>query len=512
MTSSFTNMDRAAFKKAVQVCDGGPVPFILSLPNDVHTPVGLYANLSRGCEYAFLLESVEHGSSQGRYSFMGCEPRRVISYRDGKLRSVRPGQPDEAETIAAPDPLAALAKLLEPQRASWPADQDLPPLLGGLVGYLAYDCVHYFEPVGPWLPDELDQPEMLWLQTDIIVGFDHARAAIFLSKCLLPDELSGDLDQLYDQVLEQLNGFLERYFHPPQLESPRSTDILASAPPPPPPEPPGYQAAYEDIVERSKQHIRAGDVFQVVPSQRYALDCPASALDIYRRLRNRNPSPYMFALKLDDFEVAGSSPETQLRCIDGRLTMRPLAGTRPRSGDRQTDEARARELLADEKECAEHRMLVDLVRNDLGRVAQRGSVSVDRLLEVEHYSHVMHITSEVSATLADDQTVFDAMRATFPAGTLSGAPKVRAMQLINGFEDRRRNLYGGLVGYIDYAGNCDSCIGIRMVMRKQGKAYVQAGAGLVADSQPTTEFRETQAKAKAVMDAIALASASTPPA
>lgn len=507
--AAFTNMDRAAFKKAAAACGGGPVPFIVALPNDVHTPVGLYANFSRAATHAFLLESVEQGGGQGRYSFLGCEPRRVYSYAGGVLRAAGPAG-EEPEVREGRDPLAALAEVLEPCRAAWPAGLDLPPLLGGLVGYMAYDCVHYFEPVGPWLPDELDQPEMTWLQTDIVVGFDHVHATIFLSKCLLPADLAAGEDTAYGAAMAQIEEFIDRHFRPPALAGTRVADLVGAAPPPLP-EPPGYQAAYEDVVERAKRHIRAGDVFQVVPSQRYAVPCPADGVAIYRQLRSRTPSPYMFALKLGGFEAAGSSPETQLRCAGGRLTMRPLAGTRPRSGQRDEDAARARELLADAKECAEHRMLVDLVRNDLGRVAAPGSVELTRLLEVEDHSHVMHITSEVAARLAPGRSVFDALRATFPAGTLSGAPKVRAMQLINGFEDRRRNLYGGLVGYIDYAGDCDSCIGIRMAMKKDGKAYAQAGGGLVADSDPTAEFRETQAKARAALEAIGLAAAGARP-
>ena len=489
------------FKELVVNSNGGPVPFVYRLPNDIFTPVSIFSNIYKDNEYAFLLESVEKGQNQGRYSFMGCAPRKVYSCKNGEFCQ-EDLTTNEITKSKCTDPLEAIKPEVEKYQAKWSPDIELPPFIGGLIGYLGYDCVHYFEPVGDWLDDQIDLPEMFWMLTDIVVGFDHVYSEIFLSKCILPHEYQEqNLEQVYKNTLEEIERFIAKYFLFPKMadvkinheQSNSTTSSLQRK---------DYQDKYEEIVKRAKDYVTAGDIFQVVPSQRYEFDYQNNAFNIYRRLRNKNPSPYMFALKLKDFEAVGSSPETQLRCENNELMMRPLAGTRKKSGNRKLDEELANELLNDEKECAEHRMLVDLVRNDLGKVAKVNSVEITRLLEVEHYSHVMHLTSEVIAQLAEDKTIFDAIRATFPAGTLSGAPKVRAMQIINEFEDVRRNLYGGLVGYFDFAANFDSCIAIRMMVAKGDKVYVQAGAGLVADSDPSTEYFETVAKASVVYEAI----------
>lgn len=497
------NPSKAEFRQLIAACAGGPVPFVVRLPNDQLTPVVVYANLRAANKHAFFLESVETGSRVGRYSFMGANPRWTYVCRDSSF-IVSDADGNEIEKIECTDPLQALRQRLVPYAAQWPAELELPPLVGGVVGYLGYDCVNYFEPVGPWLPNELDLPEMQWLHTDIVTCFDHLHSNILLCKCLMPDETAGaDLDALYDNLVVTMDEYASTYLRSTDFNNSGVQAVLA-----PPTAKPDFdsnhtEASFCALLEKGKEHIRAGDVFQVVPSQRLKVKLKASPLDIYRALRKINPSAYMFALKLDGHEVVGSSPETQLRCRGDELMMRPLAGSRPRTGDADADRQAAQELLADEKELAEHRMLVDLVRNDLGRVAHPGSVQITRLLEVEQYSHVMHLTSEVTATLADEYDLYDALRSTFPAGTLSGAPKVRAMQLINEMEEICRNLYGGLVGYIDYAGNTDSCIAIRMLMTNGETAYVQAGCGLVADSVPATEYQETITKASAVLYAIA---------
>ena len=503
-----TNPSEKDFAELLSACAGGPVPFVVRLPNDQHTPVSVFSNLRRKNSQAFFLESVETGLRQGRYSFMGAAPKLVFSFSEGKF-NVLDGKGKKLESVSCEDPLRELERHMDAYKSSWPEELVLPPLVGGMVGYLGYDSVHYFEPIGDMLPDEIGMPEMSWMLVDQVACFDHLHSEILISKCLLPEEMEGKSPAaLYSMSMGKVREFAQSYLCPADLSEPSFESVFQKADS----MPEGLSSncdekCYCDIVERAKKHIREGDIFQVVPSRRYSMPLGSSPLSVYRTLRKLNPSSYMFALKLGDHEAIGSSPETQLRCERGRLMMRPLAGTRRRTNDRVEDERLAKELLADEKECAEHRMLVDLVRNDLGRVAKSGSVTITRLLEVEFYSHVMHITSEVEAELADDKSVFDAMRATFPAGTLSGAPKVRAMQLINGFEKVRRNLYGGLVGYIDFAGNSDSCIAIRMMMASGGKAYVQAGGGLVADSKPGDEYQETVNKAAAVLSAIAEANA-----
>lgn len=388
-------------------------------------------------------------------------------------------------------------------QAKWPADLQLPPLVGGLVGYLGYDCVRYFEPIGEMLPDQLDMPEMLWMLTDTVVCFDHLHSKIMLMRCVLPEQFDGvTVSQLYERLVDEAKQFTAKYLQAPQIPQPNIDKLFNKTDKAMHLRSNFSLDEYKQIVSKCKDHIIAGDIFQIVPSQRFVTQLKCSALDVYRSLRKLNPSSYMFAMKFGNHELVGSSPETQLRCQHGQLMMRPIAGTRKRTGDAKQDKLFAEELLADEKELAEHRMLVDLVRNDLGSVAKVGTVKLKQLLRVEQYSHVMHIASEVTAQLAADKDVYDALQATFPAGTLTGAPKVRAMQLINEFETFQRNVYGGLVGYIDFSGNSDSCIAIRMMMLTNGQAHVQAGGGVVADSESHAEYKETINKAAAVVQAI----------
>ena len=455
------------------------IPITLELIADRETPVSAFLKL-RGQGPAFLLESAEQGLRFGRYSFIGFAPREVIRWSLGD-----PGEPYE---IAA----AAVA------RASQAQAEGLPPFAGGAVGYFGYDLVRTVEPLGPPNEDQLGLPDMALMLTDVLVSFDHLKHTL----TILANVDSGDEDiaASYARATAAIEDVRRR------LE----------APVPLPPEPlpvrplPEFRsnmtrARFEEIVARIIDYIYAGDAFQVVPSQRWSAPVPLDAFSIYRGLRVVNPSPYMYFLDFGDFQLAGASPEPLITVSGRRVTTRPIAGTRPRGGDGAQDAALEAELLADPKEIAEHMMLVDLGRNDLGRVCEYGSVRVDALKEIERYSHVMHIVSTVSGTLRESVGAMDALRVTLPAGTLSGAPKVRAMQIIDELEPVKRGGYGGAVGYLAYSGDLDTAIHIRTVVVKDGVAHVQAGGGTVADAEPANEFRESEAKARAVLRAIELA-------
>jgi len=462
------------------------VPLRHTFIDDCETPVSAYLKL-RGNGPSFLLESAEQGQRFGRWSFLGFRPRSVIRLEGGALTV--DGEPREAE-----DPYAAVASELS--RYSPAPIEGLPPFVGGAVGLFGYDLVRYAEPsVGPGNPDALGTPDMALMVTDVLVAFDHLRhevsvlANVFVEDDL--DEAYADAQAAIAEVRERLAGPVPRVEagaqDPPRYESNIGSD--------------GYAAA----VQRCKEYIRAGDVYQVVPSQRWSADCPVSAFSIYRGLRAVNPSPYMYFLDFGDFEIAGASPESLVKVMGRRAEQRPIAGTRPRADTAAGDIERAEELLADEKERAEHVMLVDLARNDLGRVCEYGSVRVDELMAVETYSHVLHIVSSVSGTLREDVTAMDALAASLPAGTLSGAPKIRAMQIIDELEPTKRGPYGGSVGYLSYSGDLDACIYIRSAVVKDGRVHLQAGGGIVADSDPRYEVRETEHKAGAVFQAIELA-------
>jgi anthranilate synthase component 1 len=406
-----------------------------------------------------------------------------------------------------PDPYAAVAEELGRYRIA--PLEGLPPFAGGAVGMFGYDLVRSAEPsVGEPNPDETGIPDLALMVTDVLVAFDHLRHEVtVLANVLAGGDRSGagqarplahdDLEHAYGQAAAAIAEVKERLAGPvPQIgrgrrEPPEFTSNMGSD-------------GFAEAVELAKEYIRAGDVYQVVPSQRWTADCPVDAFSIYRGLRAINPSPYMYFLDFEDFEVAGASPESLVKVAGRRVELKPIAGTRPRRG---SDRELTDELLADEKERAEHVMLVDLGRNDLGRVCEYGSVKVDELMGVELYSHVIHIVSSVSGTMREDVTPMDAMRAALPAGTLSGAPKIRAMQIIDELEPVKRGPYGGAVGYLSYTGDLDTCINIRSTFVRDGTAYLQAGCGVVADSNATAETRESEAKAGAVMEAIRLACA-----
>jgi anthranilate synthase component I len=457
------------------------IPVSETFIDDLQTPVSAFLKLRDvdPTRPSFLLESADHGRV-GRYSFIGYRPRSVLRWSLGD-----PG-----------DPYAlAAAELSRFRAAELPG---LPPFAGGAVGVFAYDLVRSVEPLGEPNPDPVGVPDLALMLTDALVVFDHLKHTVTVIANVYTDQ---DLDASYRRALETIAEVRWRLAGPvPRPDRPPATGRVA----------PTFESnmsreRFEAIVARIIEYIYAGDAFQVVPSQRWSAPVPVEAFSIYRGLRAVNPSPYMYFLDFGDFEVAGASPEPLITVSGRRVSTRPVAGTRPRGSTPDEDMALAAELLADEKERAEHVMLVDLGRNDLGRVCEYGSVEVESFMAVENYSHVMHIVSSVVGTLRPGVDALAALRSVLPAGTLSGAPKVRAMQIIDELEPVKRGGYGGAIGYASYTGELDTCIHIRTVVVKDGVAHVQAGGGTVADAKPEYEFRESEAKARAVLQAIELA-------
>ncbi len=446
--------------------------------DDCQTPVSAFLKL-REQGPAFLLESADQGRV-GRYSFIGVRPRKVLRWSLGD-----PG-----------DPYALAAA--ECSRFSAAPVPGLPPFAGGAVGVFAYDLVRAVEPLGPPNPDPIGVPDLALMLTDALVVFDHLKRTVTVLANVYPED---DLETSYRRAVETIAEIRWRLAGPvPRASRPPVTGRVA----------PTFQSnmpreQFEGMVARIIEYIYAGDAYQVVPSQRWSASVPVEAFSIYRGLRAVNPSPYMYFLDFGDFEVAGASPEPLITVTGRRVSTRPIAGTRPRGASAEEDRQMAQELLADPKERAEHVMLVDLGRNDLGRVCEFGSVQVEDFMAIENYSHVMHIVSSVTGTLRTGVGALDALRSVLPAGTLSGAPKVRAMQIIDELEPVKRGGYGGAIGYVSYTGDLDTCIHIRTVVVKDGLAHVQAGGGTVADAKPDYEFRESEAKARAVLQAIELA-------
>jgi anthranilate synthase component 1 len=454
------------------------IPLRHTFIDDCETPVSAYLKL-RGEGPSFLLESAEQGQRVGRWSFLGFRPREVIRVDAGEH----------------PDPYSLVSDELSRYRIA--PLEGLPPFAGGAVGLFGYDLVRSFEPtVGAPNPDEVGVPDMALMVSDLMLAFDHLRHEVtVLANVVVAGE---DVDRAYAEAAAAIAEVRDRL----------------AAPVPRPPaargEPPRFESnigsdGYAAAVARAKEYIRAGDVYQVVPSQRWSADAPVEAFSLYRGLRTINPSPYMYFLDFEDFQIAGASPEALVKVTGDRVEQRPIAGTRPRAATVQEDLELAKGLLEDEKERAEHVMLVDLGRNDLGRVCEYGSVQVEELMGVETYSHLMHIVSQVSGTLREGVTAMDALAASLPAGTLSGAPKIRAMQIIDELEPVKRGPYGGAVGYLSYTGDLDTCIYIRSALVADGRVHVQAGGGIVADSDPAYEVRETEVKAGAVFAALELA-------
>ncbi|MCK9275302.1 MAG: anthranilate synthase component I [Syntrophales bacterium] len=464
---------------------------------DMETPVTALAKFSKR-PYAFLLESVEGGETWGRYTFLGCDPRAVLTITESGIEILKDGRIDSFKHNE--NPLAFLKAAMERYRPVYTGD--LPRFYGGAVGYLGYDMARYFETLPESIPVDPGGNDAVFLLTDTMAVFDRLRNTVKVIASIAVDE-GDDLSVLYNKGIDKIeatialltaeNGEVRSCGREKKGDAGLEAEMTAQD--------------FKDMVGRAKEYIQAGDVIQVVLSQRFRKKADADPVDLYRALRFINPSPYLFYLKLDRHILIGSSPESMVRLEEGTATVRPIAGTRRRGKNEQDDRALANELLNDEKEKAEHIMLVDLGRNDLGRIARTGSVQVTQLMVVERYSHVMHLVSNIEAQLAPGKDAFDVIAATFPAGTLTGAPKVRAMEIIEELEKSRRGIYGGAVGCIGYGGDMDLCITIRTIEVNNGNIYVHAGAGIVADSDPAKEFSETVYKAEAMTEAIRLAAA-----
>ncbi len=471
---------------------GDLVPVYRRLLADLETPVSVYMKLSKISEVSFLLESVEGGEHVGRYSFLGVNPKAVIRFKGQEVNHTANGQTSISTLKDGEDPLHALkAELNKVTPVTLP---NLPRLIGGAVGYVSYDIVRYFEQLPDTATDDLDVPEAAFMIPDTLVIFDHAKHELIV---MANAHNQGDPDAAYRDAVRRIDHIVTALGNPlPLLQytgEPLNDPLVSNVP----------RELYEENVRKAKEYIAAGDAFQIVLSQRFTRRTSAHPLTIYRAIRALNPSPYMFYLNFGDgLTLLGASPEMMVRLEDGVASMRPIAGTRKRGKDEAEDIALEAELLADPKERAEHVMLIDLARNDIGRVAKYGTVKVSDVMKVERYSHVMHIVSHVNGNVREGMDGFDVFRATFPAGTLSGAPKVRAMEIIEELEGVRRGAYGGAVGYFSYDGSMDTCITIRALLINDGRVYLQAGAGIVADSNPANEYEECVNKAKAVALAI----------
>jgi anthranilate synthase component 1 len=478
------------------------VPVMRRLLADAETPVSAYRKLAGGRPGTFLLESAEHGGVWSRYSFVGVRSAATLSERDGRAIWTGIGPEDHPD-----DPLDALRDAIDRLHTERSRD-DLPPLTGGMVGYLGYDAVRRMERLPTLTDDDLEMSELQFLLATDVAVLDHADGSILLIANVirrLTPHAEDDPERAYADALARLDA-MEADLAKSAESSVATVDRSVA---------PAFigrttRADYMAAVENAKEHIRAGDAFQIVLSQRFETEVNADPLDVYRVLRASNPSPYMYLLRFADLDVVGSSPEVLVKVDGRRALMHPIAGTRPRGATPEDDARLATELLADPKERAEHVMLVDLGRNDLGRVCEPGTVEVVDLMKVERYSHVMHLVSTVVGEVRSGLGALDVLCACFPAGTLSGAPKVRAMEIIEELEPTRRGLYGGIVGYVDVAGDMDTAIAIRTVAIRAGRAYVQAGAGIVADSDPASEDAECRNKAAAVLGAIAAAATLRP--
>ena len=482
---------------------GNLVPVWRELLADQETPVSAYERLrsalrrNHGPVPMFLLESVEGGENIARYSFLGGRPRTLLIHRQGRVELRHSDGTREA--YEAPDGLEALQRYMERYRPV--PDPALPPFFGGAVGYIGYDAVLQFEPRVPLAAAPgIDAPDILFMITDTIIVFDRVRHTMKVVANAFIDD-GDDPEAAYRAAVHRIDELCR------QLATPVPWDLFDAAYDLPeiPTRSNVERAVFEDGVRRAKEYIRAGDIIQVVLSQRFETEFGGDPLDVYRALRSINPSPYMFCLEFDALQLVGASPEVHVKCEASHVGIRPIAGTRPRSSDLAEDARLEAELLADPKERAEHVMLVDLARNDIGRVCTYGTVRVPELMFIERYSHVMHIVTDVVGELAEGQDAYQLMRATFPAGTVSGAPKIRAMEIIAEVEPTRRGPYSGAVSYFGFTGNLDSCIAIRTVALDGGMAYVQAGAGIVADSDPAFEYEETRNKARGMLSALALA-------
>ncbi len=473
------------------------IPVIREVLADLDTPLSTYLKLADG-PYSFLLESVQGGEKWGRYSIIGVPCRTVVRVKDGRITVTTDGE--LVEDTSPPDPLAWLEAFHARHAVPNPDGYGhLPRFTGGLVGYFGYDTIRYIEPRLAQCPnpDELGVPDILLMVADEVVVFDNLAGRLYLVVHVDPHASGAweSAQERLDALVTTLRSASTDYRPDHQRREVTEADYRGNF----------TQAGFEAVVERIKQYIVDGDAMQVVPSQRMSAEYHAAPLDLYRALRCTNPSPYMFYLNLDDMYVVGSSPEILVRVEDDEVTVRPIAGTRKRGATEAEDRALEEELLADPKELAEHLMLIDLGRNDVGRIAETGTVQVTDRMTIERYSHVMHIVSNVVGRLRPGHSPMDVLRATFPAGTLSGAPKIRAMEIIDEVEPSRRGVYSGAVGYWSWSGNMDTAIAIRTALIKDGQVHIQAGGGVVADSVPTAEWEETINKGRALVRAVAMA-------
>jgi anthranilate synthase component 1 len=485
---------KAAFEELAT--RGNLIPVVREILADLDTPLSIFRRLDDG-RTSFLFESVEGAERWARYSFIGSGARAVFRARGA---DVEWSEGDRTERLRAPgDPLEILRDKLAATRPVTPAGADLPRFLGGAVGLVGYDWVRFVERIPDDNPDEAGLPDLWFVFPETVVVFDNVRhSALIVRDVALAD--GDDPAERYREAVEAIDAVVQRLREPlpaePRREAVRAPMALQRS---------TSREAFHESVKRAKEYIEAGDIFQVVLSLQYRLPLQVDPFTIYRHLRRINPSPYLFFLRCEGPVLIGSSPEIHVRLEDGGIDLRPIAGTRPRGEGPEQDAALEAEMLADEKENAEHLMLVDLGRNDVGRVAEIGSVHVNEFRVVERYSHVMHLVSNVRGRLREGLDWLDLLRATFPAGTLSGAPKVRAMEIIDELETLRRGFYGGCVGYVDYSGNMDTAIAIRTMLVKDGEVFLRAGAGIVADSDPELEFQECENKARALVQAIDMA-------
>ena len=462
------------------------LPLSFEILSDFTTPIEALKILKNASDHVYMLESAQANETWGRYTFLGFNPRELITCKDGILEI-------GDEKIETKDPSAELRRIMAGYKS--PRFDYLPPFAGGLVGYFSYDYLTYSEPTAKCdVEDEEGFKDVDLMLFDKVIAFDNLKQKIIIIENMKLNE--GD--DGYNRAVETLNNLVDLLHNGEKLEE-KSGKLLGEV------TPLFEKQAFCDMVEKGKHHIKEGDIFQIVLSNRLSAPFEGSLLNTYRVLRTINPSPYMFYFSGTDVEVAGASPETLVKLKDGILHTFPLAGTRPRGKTPEEDKALEEELLKDEKELAEHNMLVDLGRNDLGKISKFGTVEVEKLHSIERYSHVMHIGSTVRGEITEDHDAFDAIEAVLPAGTLSGAPKIRACQLIGELENNKRGIYGGAIGYIDFTGNMDTCIAIRLVFKKNGKVFVRSGAGIVADSDPEKEYQECLNKARASLKALELA-------
>jgi anthranilate synthase component 1 len=460
---------------------GNVIPVYKSVIADFLTPVSAFLKLEKDRPYAFLLESVEGGETIARYSFLGCDPFIIKRYRDG-----RPA--DFMQNLR--ETMARFRAVRLPS---------LPPFTGGAVGYFGYDMVRTIEDIPRNAVDDLNVDDAVLMFYKTVLAFDHVRHQIHIITNLLVDESGDSVETQYKKAVEEI-ARIEVLLRAP-LELPPSNSVVGDLPV----QSNFKKEDYLKAVATAKEYIAAGDIFQVVLAQRFEVELPVTPFDIYRALRVVNPSPYMYFLKMPDTTIVGSSPEMLVKIRNGEISYRPIAGTRARGKDEAEDEALAKELMDDEKERAEHIMLVDLGRNDLGRVSKYGTVRVEDLMFIERYSHVMHLVSSLKGELREGQDRWDTLMACFPAGTVSGAPKVRAMEIIDELEPTKRGVYAGAIMYLDFSNNLDSCIAIRTLVVRGDKGYIQAGGGIVADSIPENEYMESVNKARALLRAITIA-------